>query len=313
MNKQLYKKTHRAGFTLVELLVAVGVTALLVSMMLGIIVNITGGWNRSSGSLESGNQARVVLDQLTSDLQAAIIRNDSNVWMAAEMRSPSPAWTGSGNTSMVMGNQIPDPATTAPNLPTLEDYQFGPSGVWFRFFSTVPGTNVANDLTTLSAPRAVAYQIIRRDIIQGSSEVRYQLYRSEVLPNLTFNAGYKVNEGAYIVAGTVSNDPGTLRTPDRENVIANNVIDFGVRILDQNGGVLFPRDENDVYPRPPTVPPTATPLPDAVEIFVRILSSEGAQQISLLESGRITGDWAAVVQAHSRVYTRRVELKAKGL
>ncbi|MDF3056791.1 MAG: hypothetical protein K0R17_1006, partial [Rariglobus sp.] len=40
------------GFTLIELLVAVGVTALLVSLMLGIVVNITNGWNRSSGTLE---------------------------------------------------------------------------------------------------------------------------------------------------------------------------------------------------------------------------------------------------------------------
>jgi prepilin-type N-terminal cleavage/methylation domain-containing protein len=298
----------RQGFTIIELLVAVAVTALLVSLMLGIVVNITGGWNRSSGSLESGNQARVVLDQLTSDLQAAIIRNDSNVWMAAKMASPSTAWVtgGAGQNTAVI------PAGTTPPLPALENYRFGPSGVWFRFFSTVPGTNTTGDLTTLSAPRAVAYQIIRRPVVDGSNEHRYQLYRSEVLPNLTFTAGYNLMDAAYTGGSAANNAPGSIRTPTTDSVIANNVVDFGVRILDASGNILFPLDATDEH-----LVTAGTVAPDSIEIFVRILSGEGAQQLFLLENPPAgytpSGTWWDIVEANSRVYTRRVDLKAEAL
>jgi hypothetical protein len=169
-------------------------------------------------------------------------------------------------------------------------------------------------LTTLSAPRAVAYQIIRRAVVQGSDEERYQLYRSEVLPDLTFNAGYNLTAAAYIGGSAANNAPGSLRSPDRANVIANNVVDFGVRILDTNGTIRFPLAANTEYQAT-----AGTAMPDAVEIFVRILSSEGAQQLALLEnppSGYTAPagtTWTSIVDAHSRVYTRRVELKAKGL
>jgi len=177
------KACNKKGFTIIELLVAVGVTALLVSLMLGIVVNITGGWNRSSGTLETGNQARVVLDQITSDLQSAIIHNDGNVWMAATLASPAPNWepASAGNTAV-----IPPPSTPPASPPSLEGYQFGPNGVWFRFITTVPGTNQGTDL---SAPRAVAYQVVRLPVITGSTEVRYQMFRSEVSPKTTFYVG----------------------------------------------------------------------------------------------------------------------------
>lgn len=297
----------RRGFTLIELLVAVGVTALLVSMMLGIVVNITGGWNRSSGSLESGNQARVVLDQITSDLQAAIIKNDNNIWMVA---SPGivDGWSAAGqNTGYI-------PPAVPPALPKLEEYRFGAAGVWFRFFSTVPGTNTAGQLSTLSAPRAVAYRMIRRAVVAGSNEHRYQLYRSEVSPDLTFAEGYNLAAGGYIATGT-GNTPGSIRTPEAGNIIANNVVDFGVRILDSAGNILFPTSTAMTEYRATS----GATLPDSVEIFVRILSGEGAQLLANKENPP-TGytppanpDWWSIVQAHSRVYTRHVELKSKGL
>ncbi len=305
-------KSKKSGFTIIELLVAVGVTALLVSLMLGIVVNITGGWNRSSGSLESGNQARVVLDQLTSDLQASIIRNDSNVWMAAARNSRSSQWVDPANGGAVVPNI---PTATTP-MPPLESYAFGPSGVWFQFFSTVPGSNEAGDLTTLSAPRAVAYQIIRMPVVNGSSEIRYQLFRSEVLPNLTFTAGYDLTAAAYTGGDADNNGPGSLRTPSRDNIIANNVVDFGVRILDATGAIIFPRNSADnLY----LATSGAPAMPDAVEIFVRILSGEGAQLLAVRENPPAgytppaEPSWADIVQAHSRVYTRRVDLKSKGL
>jgi type II secretory pathway pseudopilin PulG len=306
------RSPFRRAFTIIELLVAVGVTALLVSLMLGIVVNITGGWNRSSGTLESGNQARIVLDQLTSDLQSAILRNDGNVWMVASTQTTQPA----------LWNPTPLELNTWNSTPQddkLEDYRFGPYGIWLRFFTTVPGTNVGTDL---SAPRAVAYQIARMPVVANSQEIRYLLFRSEVAPAKTFTAGYDLLKPIYNTGTGAYDDPSSIRTPSLDSVIANNVVDFGVRIFDSNGTRLFPQSSSDTFLGIPSAHPdypqyTNVGVPEYVEVFVRILSGEGAQQLALFENPPTgftpTGTWWDVVQAHSRVYTRRIDLKTKGL
>jgi len=77
---------NRRAFTIIELLVAIGVTAILVTLMVTITINVLNAWNRSSGSLTAGNQARLVLDQISQDLQGVIIRRDLNVWLVATVQ-----------------------------------------------------------------------------------------------------------------------------------------------------------------------------------------------------------------------------------
>lgn len=319
-------RSKSKGFTIVELLVAVGVTTLLVSLMLGIVVNITKAWNRSSGSLEGGNQARMVLDQMASDLQAAIMRRDNNIWLAATIQqASSPDWEGAAyNTANI-------PTTTSP-LPSLEEYRFGPYGVWLRFFTTVPDENATVDdpstpgvderLSTLSAPRAVAYQIVRLPVVVGSSEIRYQMFRSEVPPHVTFAQGYDLLGASYTTTDT--NGSLAVRRPNRTtDLIANNVVDFGVRILGENDAVLFPRSATDEFLATATAPSGGEGanigFPKAIEIFIRVLSAEGADELALLENppdgytppeAMSAAKWDEIMAAHSRVYTRRVNLPA---
>src|SRR5436305_13423183 len=64
--------THTAGrsvalrpsraFTLIEILVAAGITALLAGFIAGIIHNVTGTWKRRSGRPATDSQARLILD-----------------------------------------------------------------------------------------------------------------------------------------------------------------------------------------------------------------------------------------------------------
>ncbi len=174
------KRPGQKAFTIIELLVAVGVTALMVSLMLTIVVNVLGGWNRSSGSLTSGNQARLVLDQIGRDLQSAIIKRDGNGWVVATIQenqsnngsagviganwsptNPKPSLAGSNDPSNLTTSLVV-PALVAPStVPIIEDYRFGQGGVWLRFFTTSPDTN-SGALHRISAPRAVAYQIVRQ-------------------------------------------------------------------------------------------------------------------------------------------------------
>ena len=73
------------GFTILELLVAVSVTALLAGMLLNITSQVVKTQTEASGDLETNQIAQFVLDRIQEDLQCAIFRNDGNVWMVAEV------------------------------------------------------------------------------------------------------------------------------------------------------------------------------------------------------------------------------------
>lgn len=347
-----------AGFTIIELLVAVGVTALLVSLMLTIVVNVMGGWNRSSGTLTSGNQARLVLDQISRDLQSAILKRDGNVWLAATIQQSQP--TDGGDAGMTgdaswpanakpSGNAANETASTGSYYvpsgtdPRLEDYRFGQAGMWLRFISSVADTNASLD--RLSAPRAVSYQIVRLPVVEGSSEVRYQLFRSEVGPRETFEEGYNLFSSVYnstaapasLTAAGIVRRPELLANPERQYIIANNVVDFGVRVWARNAStnnleIAFPvsgsAKKGFAATSNTTLVPTPAPasgalaaadieygFPEVIDVFVRVLTDEGISQIALLEdapSGYVApGTWWEIALANSRVYTRRIEIKAK--
>jgi type II secretory pathway pseudopilin PulG len=328
------------AFTIIELLVAVGVTALMVSLMLTIVVNVLGGWNRSSGSLTSGNQARQIMDRITQDIQSAILKRDGNVWMAVNIQTNkgNPEWQGTGQNTVL-------------HAPALEDSRFGPYSTWFRFVSTVPDTNDGT-LAKISAPRAVGYQIIRRPVVAGSDEIRYLLFRSEVSPDITFATGYNITSGAYsTVTPNAGLTAGSIRSPELDQVIANNVVDFGVRFyVSERSPATGLTNLRVIYPAAPAQSPNASGQPTApltgslstqtsgtqiahlvrsgvvdpndhyrnafpnyVDVMVRILTDEGVTQISNLENGLISGDWWDIVLANSKVYTRRIEIKGTGL
>jgi type II secretory pathway pseudopilin PulG len=355
----------RVGFTIIELLVAVGVTTLLVALMLTIVTNILSGWNRSSGALSGGSQARLVLDQLSQDLQSTVMRRDGeqtdasgnkyyNVWLAATIRGaassiPTPAMAGadwSGDTSKPVTESLRIPQYIAGTVLPLVDsenpansYRFGLGGVWLRFFTVVPDTNAGSD--TLSAPRAVAYQLVRRKIGDADSYYyAYQFFRSEARPgpvgagtNSTFNAGYNLfmtTSPGYNTADGVDGNVGNIRQPAEAQLIANNVIDFGVRFY-ENGVLKFPTTANAAQGYAATTGTTATSadgvaivnrgFPTSADVFVRILTDEGARLINSLELGNITPPsgmsvanyWWQLADANSTVFTRRIDIKSSSL
>ena len=362
------KRSETKAFTLIELLVAVGVTALMVTLMLTIVVNVLGGWNRSSGSLTAGSQARLVLDQISRDLQFAIMQRDGNGWLVASIQQNQ---TGTGSAGVVGSNWSPtsskpsgtgvDPASLTPSfvipfpvapstVPVIEHYRFGQGGMWLRFFTTGPDTNSTGDLHRISAPRAVAYQIVRLPVVAGSTgEERYQLFRSEVRPGhsdptlaarSTIEVGYNLldstnlyntpsatNSGVLISNGVdQGGEPGSIRQPDRNQVIANNVIDFGVRFWSRTGAnltIAFPRTTTDLNFAATNDITAATAagipnvaFPEVAEVFIRILTEEGALLIANLEGGLTPSTpekWWEIALANSRVYTSRVELMTPSL
>ena len=79
------KPTNTRGFTVLELIVAVSVTAVLSGMLLLISNQVLETKSKSAAELERNQLAHFVLDQIQEDLQCALFRNDGNIWMAISL------------------------------------------------------------------------------------------------------------------------------------------------------------------------------------------------------------------------------------
>jgi type II secretory pathway component PulJ len=355
------KTSGRSGFTIVELLVATSVTVVLIGLMITMTNGVLTSWNRTSGTLTANNQAKLILDQVAQDLQASIFRydpaNPDAVWLAVEILDQWPA--GGGHTVDNLRNRRGWIVPTEPQSQMLKpirtqdersyrleeqdlsDCRYGVGGVWLRLF-----TNSTRGQNT--APAAVSYQIIRRHVTDSTvtpnpAEIRYMLYRSEVTGRdegpLRYGydlAGTSAGPGPGIGGSENAAEhygdsllPGRLINPRNGDIIANNVIDFGMRLYIREAGLLdpvFPTnfpvgfDFSNAAARYLADGSLGRPFPDVADVMVRILTEEGARQIQNLEAGRsfqnITNAerrrelWWDIAEANSRVFTRRVFLNA---
>jgi len=342
-------KCHRAGFTLVELLVASAITVVLAGIMIAIVAQVGRTWARASGGLTANQQAELALDQLARDLQSAVLRRDGRVWLAVTVQPDQSGGGDIGGSLATWSSPVRKPGAAAPGSPDssldlapssgrLEDCRFGLAGVWLRLIADVPDRN--DGISGTSAPRAVAYQVVRHAVTPSAGATRtYSLFRSEVRPfaddspareRSTFVVGHDLFAAAYNSAAGGGNlgDAGTIRRPRRDQLLANGVIDFGVRFYRPVPGtgqlvLLFPTSNTnrgfaattDVQSLPPNpaVPAGAMShgFPTVAEVFVRVLTAEGARQIGALEQGQLAGQtWWSVARVHSVVMTRRVVLEA---
>lgn len=311
------------GFTIIELLVAVGVTAILVALMLSITINVLNGWNRSSGRLSNENQARLILDQLSQDIQGAIMRRDLNTWLAATVQrdqsgTGDSAMSGTLFTGAWSGTVKPDSSDDSLRIDPvgrqIKDYRFGQAGVWLRFFTTPPD-NATNNLVDSSAPRAVSYQMIRVQV-GTSDQYTYGLFRSEVRPfnpagiNSTFGIGYDLFMNQTDVpsynnrSDTNPDDPdhdgnaGNIRRPTAFRVLATNVIDFGVKLYGRSGTA-----EVELFPvRRDAVGDPTSGIPSVPFTFA-VSSRNAADPVSITGIGSIDYGFPTAAEVMVRILT----------
>jgi type II secretory pathway pseudopilin PulG len=339
------------AFTLIELLAAASITALIGSLILMVTGHMLAAWSRTSGQLGAEAQARIALDVLSLDLQSALYRDDSRVWLSVEVLDH----TGNSGRWVSSSRQKPAGAANASLLlatPSVADARFGQAGVALRFFTSARGLNDATSsdrtASTASAPCAVAYQIIRRrpGANPAGTDEKYLLHRALVRPAQagtrpgTLETGFDLDPaagtGGYLSPdsandGTQPGDPFSLDHPDNpECILAENVIDFGLYLYRRaEGGDLeriFPLDENDRshLARAPASGTEATErFPAVIDVMVRVLTEEGARRVAQLESGsgppgkrpvQYRSDaewWWGLAGANSRVFTRRIVLPAE--
>jgi hypothetical protein len=337
----------RRAFTVIELLVAIGITALMAGFAIAIVGHVSGFWSRTSGRVSAEAQARYIFDRLALDLDGAIFRDDGGVWFAASVPADtanSGLWdTRGAHAALLKPSMATGTTLVYHSAAGIAGDTFGAAGTWLRFFTTSRGRN--KDLATLSAPVAVAWQIIRRASSSNpnGTDRRYFLHRAEVRavqagarPG-TLEAGFDITAAAYadISTGPLNTgalgDPCSVRAPqDPGTIVGENVIDFGVRcyVRDRASGVLrqiFPvaGETSHLASVPPAVGVATAQFPEVVDVLVRILSDEGGRLIADLEAGRLgttppngvtaAAWWWQLALAHSHVFTRRIVLIAEPL
>ena len=240
-------KSKLRGFTVLELIVAVSVTAVLSGMLLLISRQVLETQSVSSAELERNQIAHFVLDQIQEDLQCALYRNDGNVWMAMSLLNQSDnsgSWIEPKKSSFAKpplnslriiesdwpSDDLQDAEIDSLGQGPFAKSRFGLAGTWLRFFTQSP--ELDPQAKGDGAARAVSYQIIRYGITGSSnSRKRYHLFRSDVSAKNTFEAGYNLhpeNDSWYgSDASNISVDSNFLGTPRVPSTLINPVIEEG--------------------------------------------------------------------------------------
>ena len=101
----LNQPIRRSGFTLAELLVAMGITAILLTLLVTVTSVALDGWRVSRNRVRAARQARAALDQFSRDFESMVSRQGNNFqWLHVESDPDSvgPASNPSPNASKII-------------------------------------------------------------------------------------------------------------------------------------------------------------------------------------------------------------------
>lgn len=168
------------GFTLAELLVAMGITAIILTLLVTVTAVALDGWQVSRNKVRAARQAKAALDQLSRDFESMVVRSGNNFeWLEVE-----------SNTGLGPSNNPSPNAARMIFFTAATDRYDGAIGT---------ADDLGGDVST------VCYELFFKNPITGSeaqteeNQPVFALYRQLVNPNETF--------------GTAS-DPGTLAQED---------------------------------------------------------------------------------------------------
>jgi len=284
----------RRGFTLVEILAATAIMVVLMVLILGLTTNVLTVWNRSSGQLQANVEARVILDILSQDFVAAVLRNDNAEWIRSQPR-----------TAGTVGD------TPWPNT-------------WLMFYSPVldppdddnnPSTPVVGDIC------AVSYFPAHQNPFDGTQTNPniYALCRGLKSPAATFN-GPITNE----VFDLSSYWSGQAERDDVESFLAGNIVRFQVSFTYRTSGAKPPGgwpatsvgdtvrffDGEWLFPGKPANFEEML----WIDVTITSLSDEGQAVMLAAQNGlnqydpAVASDFREIVDLYGQTFTRRIDL-----
>lgn len=269
-----------AGFTLVEILVATAVLVLLAGLVVQITTRVLEVWSRSSGKLSANAEARVAMDLLTRDLEAAFFRNDGLQWLRVEAIAEGTGGPYDGET------------------------------VALKFFTPALDRDGPGELC------AVAYRLAFKQAYENGPEV-YALYRSLARPDDTFNdlMGRRADGSDPQLSLDEATAPAFWNAASieaEENFLASNVVGFRIRVYEESGlGPVNEDADGNLIDYSFGGTGGSTVSPRALEIVLTVVSD---QALKLLENvDRIPETATAIIREHGETYIRRVALIGRSL
>ncbi|HVJ46208.1 MAG TPA: type II secretion system protein, partial [Luteolibacter sp.] len=102
------RKSRRAsGFTLIELMVAMTITTLIVTILVSITAIALDTWTRSRAEVRAARQSKSMIDTMARDLEALVNRRGTNIeWLSAitiplESKAESPSLDSPNTSSLI--------------------------------------------------------------------------------------------------------------------------------------------------------------------------------------------------------------------
>lgn len=228
MNRRFLNTPHKAAFTLLEILLATAITAILVVLLMAVIQNVLGIYSRMTGDPEMTAESRLAVRQLTRDLESLALQGDSK---GETLRmTPEP----NGSIGLIGGE----------------------SAVWLTFLSSATDRDNSEPTRIDGSVRSVSYRLAYQNPIDDSNsqtDPEYALYRSIASAAHTLdNSLGKTNlQANYWAALPPSPSPTPLPPTAIDNYLAGGVVGFQVRFqyLDQKG-TSDPEDDTFEWTKP---------------------------------------------------------------
>lgn len=105
MTISLLPRRSARGFTLAELMVAMAITVILLTLLVSVTGVALDGWRISRNKVRASRQAKASLDQMSRDFEAMVVRTGSNFeWLYTETDpdEPGPADNESPNAARIL-------------------------------------------------------------------------------------------------------------------------------------------------------------------------------------------------------------------
>jgi len=165
--KTLRNLPGKRGFTLMELMVAMAITTIIVTVLVSITSVALDTWNRSRAELRASRQAKSMIDTMARDFEAMVTRRgNTNEWLSAEATK---------------GSDIPGEKVKSSNSSKLIFF----TAVTDRYNGEI-GSNFANNVGDVSC---VAYELDYKDPVTMSGSGAFKTFvlnRLLVNPDDTF-------------------------------------------------------------------------------------------------------------------------------
>ena len=265
------KRRRASGFTMIELLVAMAVLALLVVLLMGIVESGTKLWRQSESRVDSYREARAALGIMSRDLGNALAAGGTNKFLI----------NGSPSAFAKLGN--------VQNLEINTNY----AGAAL-FLASFPRS--AQFSTNANENKSDVCEVGYFLAFGKTSAVSSGVGTNSIADTLNLYRYFLGSDGTYsnLVANTVFGNPSPTLTSDRTELLARNVTGFRITAYSTNASGL-----------PVAFAPTTNqPLPVLVEISITAVNQDAAKRLGGSKSAWLDTNSLTIQQAAQTFSTR---------